>query len=215
MTVLRNRGRWGPSNAVYARGRVRAYDKRTPPPGAEWIDYGLLGLTPAALAATRRTSPTSWRPRARAGQLAGLPVRARFYEIGTPEALAETGRFLSRRAVTRRSCTRSISGPAVAGGGGGAGAGVEGHRRRRGRRQHEVDPGRDERVGGQRAAARRAPARTGSGSAGARGWRRPSPGAPARAVAPRLLTTSSTGPEVQAKTPEASCSGGYQPCRRS
>ena len=23
MTVLRNRGRWGPSNVVYARGRVR------------------------------------------------------------------------------------------------------------------------------------------------------------------------------------------------
>jgi hypothetical protein len=34
---------------------------------------------------------------AREGELAGMPVRARFYEIGTPEALAETGRFLSRR----------------------------------------------------------------------------------------------------------------------
>ena len=43
MTVLRNRGRWGPSNASTPAGRVLAYDKRTPPPGAEWIDYGLLG----------------------------------------------------------------------------------------------------------------------------------------------------------------------------
>ena len=33
MTVLRNDGRWGPSNATYARGRVTAYDKRDPPAG--------------------------------------------------------------------------------------------------------------------------------------------------------------------------------------
>ena len=32
-SVLRNRGRWGASNVNYARGRVRAYDNRTPPPG--------------------------------------------------------------------------------------------------------------------------------------------------------------------------------------
>ena len=32
MTVLRNRGRWGTSNVDYARGRVRAYDNRTPAP---------------------------------------------------------------------------------------------------------------------------------------------------------------------------------------
>ncbi len=98
MTVLRNRGRWGPSNAVYARGRVLAYDKRSPPPGAEWIDYGLLGAD--ARARSRETSPTwptSSTASPSAGRLAGMPVRARFYEIGTPEALAETSRFLSRR----------------------------------------------------------------------------------------------------------------------
>jgi NDP-sugar pyrophosphorylase family protein len=96
MTVLRNRGRWGPSNAVYARGMVRAYDKRRPPAGAEWIDYGLLALTPRALAGDEADLAEALHGLAGAGELAGMPVRARFYEIGTPEALAETDRFLSR-----------------------------------------------------------------------------------------------------------------------
>jgi NDP-sugar pyrophosphorylase family protein len=96
MTVLRNQGRWGPSNAVYARGRVLDYDKRSPPPGAEWIDYGLLALTPEALAGRDADLADVIGRLAAAGQLAGLPVRARFYEIGTPASLAEVDRFLSR-----------------------------------------------------------------------------------------------------------------------
>ena len=76
MTVLRNRGRWGPSNVVYARGRVRAYDKRTPPPGAEWIDYGLLGLTPRGAGRRRaRTSPRCSHGLARGGR-AGRACRS-------------------------------------------------------------------------------------------------------------------------------------------
>jgi MurNAc alpha-1-phosphate uridylyltransferase len=96
MTVLRNRGRWDASNVVYERGRVLAYDKRSPPPGAEWIDYGLLALTAGALAGDEPDLSDVLHRLAGEGQLAGMPVRARFYEIGTPEALAETGRFLSR-----------------------------------------------------------------------------------------------------------------------
>ena len=44
MTVLRNEGRWDTSNAVYADGRVVAYDKVSPGPDMHWIDYGLGGL---------------------------------------------------------------------------------------------------------------------------------------------------------------------------
>ena len=96
MTVLRNRGRWGTSNVDYAHGRVRAYDDRTPPPGAEWIDYGLLSMTPAALAGDEPALTEVLRGLAARGELAGAAVRARFYEIGTPEALAETERYLAR-----------------------------------------------------------------------------------------------------------------------
>ena len=102
MTVLRNDGRWGPSNATYARGRVTAYDKRDPPADAAWIDYGLLAFTPEALDAGDETDLADVLTRlARDEALAGVPVRRRFYEIGTPEALAETERFLRRNAVGR------------------------------------------------------------------------------------------------------------------
>lgn len=96
MTVLRNDGRWGESNAAYARGRV-VYDKRNPPPGAAWIDYGLLAFTAGALHDGDETDVADVLARiSRSGGLAGLPVRRRFYEIGTPEALADTERFLAR-----------------------------------------------------------------------------------------------------------------------
>jgi NDP-sugar pyrophosphorylase family protein len=75
---------------------VLAYDKRSPPPGAEWIDYGLLALTPQALAGDEPDLADVSHRLAAAGELAGMPVRARFYEIGTPESLAEADRFLSR-----------------------------------------------------------------------------------------------------------------------
>lgn len=97
MTVLRNDGRWGDSNATYSRGRVSAYDKRDPPPDAAWIDYGLLAFTPEALDALGESDLAEVLTRlARDDALAGFPVRRRFYEIGTPGALAETERFLRR-----------------------------------------------------------------------------------------------------------------------
>jgi NDP-sugar pyrophosphorylase family protein len=96
MTVLENRGAWGTSNAVYASGRVEAYDKRRPPAGAHWIDYGLLAFRrevfadpgPDDLALV--TAELAAR-----GALAGYPATERFYEIGSPAALAETARFLA------------------------------------------------------------------------------------------------------------------------
>jgi len=98
MTVLRNRGRWGPSNAVYRRERVLAYDKRRPPAGAQWIDYGVLALTGRALEGDEPDLADVLSRLAAQGELAGFPVTRRFYEIGTPEALAETERFLLREA---------------------------------------------------------------------------------------------------------------------
>jgi len=100
MTVLRNDGRWGQSNVAYRRRRA-LYDKRDPPPGAAWIDYGLLGLTAGALRDTTAADLADILAGiSRAHGLAGVPVRRRFYEIGTPAALAETERFLAREAAT-------------------------------------------------------------------------------------------------------------------
>jgi N-acetyl-alpha-D-muramate 1-phosphate uridylyltransferase len=95
MSVLRNRGDLSPSNAVVQGGIVTAYDKRTPPVRAEWIDYGLLafeasvfeGVGPDDLSDVTSELATQ-------RQLAAFEVSDRFYEIGTPEALAETEQFL-------------------------------------------------------------------------------------------------------------------------
>jgi NDP-sugar pyrophosphorylase family protein len=101
MTVLRNEGRWDTSNAVFDGILVTAHDKRHPTPEMRWIDYGLGALTAAA---ARETAPDAtdlseiYRRLADRGDLAGYEATERFYEIGTPAALAETDAFLRLNA---------------------------------------------------------------------------------------------------------------------
>lgn len=103
MTVLRNEGRWDVSNARYdaTRGVVEAYDKRAPTGDMAWIDYGLGVLTPEALDAAPAAVDLAdvYYVLARRGQLAGYEATERFYEIGTPGALAEADAFLAAEAV--------------------------------------------------------------------------------------------------------------------
>src|ERR1700691_298372 len=110
MSVLRNDGRWGISNAVYADGRVLEYDKRTPRARMSWIDYGLGGLEQAALdsvsPATRDLSELYFRL-AGEGLLFGFEARERFFEIGTPAALAEADAFLRAPACSGSRSLRS------------------------------------------------------------------------------------------------------------
>ena len=97
MTVLRNDGRWDASNVVYHEQRVVRYDKRAPTPDMRWIDYGLGGLEARALdavAADERDLAALYSRLAARGDLLGVEATERFYEIGTPEALAETDEFL-------------------------------------------------------------------------------------------------------------------------
>jgi NDP-sugar pyrophosphorylase family protein len=97
MTVLRNEGRWDASNAVYRDGMVVRYDKRAPTAEMRWIDYGLGGLTTAALTTVdegERDLAGLYRRLAELGQLCGYEADERFYEIGTPSGLRETDAFL-------------------------------------------------------------------------------------------------------------------------
>lgn len=101
MTVLRNEGRWDASNARYANGKVLAYDKRHPAPDMAYIDYGLGGLTAGAIdAAGEQVADLSdlYSYLAARGQLAGYEATERFFEIGSPAALEETGAFLRSQA---------------------------------------------------------------------------------------------------------------------
>ena len=100
MTVLRNKGRWDTSNVVFDDGTVERYDKRNPSPEMEWIDYGLGGLEAGvvdAAGAGERDLAVLYSALAERGQLFGYEATERFYEIGTPAALAETDAFLGAR----------------------------------------------------------------------------------------------------------------------
>jgi N-acetyl-alpha-D-muramate 1-phosphate uridylyltransferase len=105
MCVLRNEGRWDNSNVLYADGRVVAYDnKHAPLPQMSWIDYGLGGFEQTVLdlvpPGTRDLSDL-YSKLAREGLLYGFEASERFYEIGTPQGLADTDAFL--RELTRPS----------------------------------------------------------------------------------------------------------------
>ena len=97
MAVLRNEGRWDTSNATFDGERV-FYDKRDPPAGAEWIDYGVGVVRADALDVSDDPDLAGvYEELARRGELAGYEATERFYEIGTPQALAETAAFLAGR----------------------------------------------------------------------------------------------------------------------
>lgn len=92
MTVYRNEGRYGAGNAVYADGRVLLYEKKRRDPEMLWIDYGLGCLEAAVLGAwpeERFDLAELYAALSRSGRLAGYEVLDRFYEIGSPQGLAE------------------------------------------------------------------------------------------------------------------------------
>lgn len=105
MTVLRNDNRWGPSNACYSRGMVTLYDKAAACAAMHWTDYGLLILTDATV--RRRIAfgavadlSVALRVMSIEGELAGFPVRRRFYEVGSPGGVRQLESHLGRRKAT-------------------------------------------------------------------------------------------------------------------
>jgi NDP-sugar pyrophosphorylase family protein len=102
LTVLRNEDRWDRSNAVLDRGKITLYDKRpeASDPRMAWIDYGLGVLArrvvesvPAAVVADLADV---YRELSSRGELAGLEVTSRFYEVGSPEGIADLEEYLGR-----------------------------------------------------------------------------------------------------------------------
>jgi len=100
MTVFRNEDRWDKSNALFKDGIVARYDKRQPTPEMAYIDYGLNFLRADTLKGRSPSEPFDiadvFTELAARGDLSGFEVTERFYEIGSPEGLAETEAFLGR-----------------------------------------------------------------------------------------------------------------------
>jgi MurNAc alpha-1-phosphate uridylyltransferase len=99
MTVCRNDDRWDRSNVLFAGGRIVAYDKRHQTPGMHHIDYGLGAFRRSAFDAYGVNDAFDlaavYQHLLAVGRLAAYDVPGRFYEIGSPEGLAETRAHLS------------------------------------------------------------------------------------------------------------------------
>jgi NDP-sugar pyrophosphorylase family protein len=99
MTVFHNEGRWDTSNVVFdeAAGTIVLYDKtRTLRPAQEfrYIDYGLSALRRGVIerevpVGERYDLADVFRGLSQRGELAGYRVRERFYEVGSPQGLAD------------------------------------------------------------------------------------------------------------------------------
>ncbi len=98
MTVYRNDGRYDASNVEFANGVIVRYDKRTRTPAMHHIDWGLGVLCASALDAYPPDTPLDlarvYQDLLAADQLSGYEVPRRFYEIGSPEGIADTERHL-------------------------------------------------------------------------------------------------------------------------
>jgi NDP-sugar pyrophosphorylase family protein len=102
MTVLRNDDHWDTSNVVFRDGRLVLYDKRRRTPEMTHIDYGATLLRREAVAGQPAGAPWDladlFADLVRSGRMAGHEVARRFYEIGSPQGLAQTDAHLRRRA---------------------------------------------------------------------------------------------------------------------
>jgi NDP-sugar pyrophosphorylase family protein len=104
MTVLANKNRWDRSNVVFREGKLLRYDKRYHSPEMTHIDYGVALLRRVAVDRIPPATPYDladlYNVLVAEGRMVGYEVSGRFYEIGSPAALAETRAYLqSRRGV--------------------------------------------------------------------------------------------------------------------
>ena len=93
MTVLKNSNRWDKSNVLFKNGRLVEYNKRAQSPDMEYIDYGLGVVSAEVLRSYPADKPFDLADVYHAltvkGQLAGLEIYERFYEIGSHAGLKE------------------------------------------------------------------------------------------------------------------------------
>lgn len=104
MTLFRNAGRWDTSNVWFEAGAIKSYSKKERTPEMRFIDYGLGILDANALAAWPEGKAFDladvYRDLVSRNELAGFEVEQRFYEIGSPEGLAELDAMLRTQQLS-------------------------------------------------------------------------------------------------------------------
>ena len=105
MTVFRNEGQWDTSNVEFEGGAILAYNKKERTPRMKFIDYGLGAFTAKAferVPADKAFDLAELYAEVLAdGELAGVEMKQRFYEIGSPAGLEETARFIASQGVSK------------------------------------------------------------------------------------------------------------------
>ena len=108
MTVLHNGGRWDTSNVVFENGRLVVYDKQRRGRAAvdyQYIDYGVSVLARSVIAecVPEFTSAGSYdladlfHDLSVRGELTGIEVFERFYEVGSPAGLRDFSEWVAAR----------------------------------------------------------------------------------------------------------------------
>jgi NDP-sugar pyrophosphorylase family protein len=101
MTVLENGDRWDKSNVLFEGGKLVEYNKHAPRPDMAYIDYGLGVFAAEVFAQYPDDEPFDladvYQTLSQHGQLAGLEVHERFYEIGSHIGLKEAEEFFLKK----------------------------------------------------------------------------------------------------------------------
>jgi N-acetyl-alpha-D-muramate 1-phosphate uridylyltransferase len=105
MTVFRNQDQGHPSNAAIDGERVAAYDKGVAPGTMTHMDYGVNAFRAESFVEVPQDRCADLAEVHRAmvarGTLRAFPVYERWYEIGSPDGLAETEQFIVARSTRR------------------------------------------------------------------------------------------------------------------
>ena len=101
MTVLRNNDRFDKSNVVMKDGALVLYDKHEPCPDMEYIDYGVSMFERSLFSGYAEDEAFDLagiqHELSLKGEMTAQVVTKRFYEIGSPESLAEFSSYVNKR----------------------------------------------------------------------------------------------------------------------
>ena len=101
MTVFENKGLYDASNVWFENGEIKVYDKKAKLPEMKHIDYGLGLFKATAFEGYSKTDVVDLaevqKKLVSQHELCGYEMRERFYEIGSPEGLAELNTLLAAK----------------------------------------------------------------------------------------------------------------------
>jgi NDP-sugar pyrophosphorylase family protein len=103
MTVFENEDRWDTSNVWFEDGEIRRYDKKLRTPEMRHIDYGIAVLSARVFAPFPHDRAFDlaevYSRLVSEKEMAAYEVNERFYEIGSPEGLAELDSLLRQKSA--------------------------------------------------------------------------------------------------------------------